>query len=229
MLCHVFLVEARCGAFCRRLRFRAHVEGSRVPPARPASPPPAATAVPDPGDPEQVRARSGVTVGEAGLRSRTPGCRRSVPLPRIMRALCGGARVRARRRPCSQRRRRFGAGVGCGHSRLLGGKGRDGVSLVSRVSCAGACACERAYHGGAVCARDRPRARARGDGPAGGRTPPACSRRGFLGPQPLLSAEKRNGGPGSRPSLMPILHHSSESQADWEQKMTISNNFLATH
>ncbi len=63
--------------------------------------------------------------------SRTPGCRRRVPLPRIMRA-----RVRPRARdgggrPCGQRRRRSGSGVVHGHSclLLLRGQGRDGVSL----------------------------------------------------------------------------------------------------
>ena len=149
MMCHVSVMEGRRGAFCRQLRFRAHVEGFRF------FSPPAATAVLDPGYPEQVRARSGVTVGGgrvlrpfAPVRerfarhrspfhpwSRTPRCRRSVPLPRIMRARLAAARVRPRPRGgagaslAASAAVSSGSGTGCGHACLLRGQGRDGVSL----------------------------------------------------------------------------------------------------
>ncbi len=145
--------------------------------------------------------------------SRTPRCRRSVPLSRIMRARPAAARVRPRARRRGRALRPTPPPVGVGGRSWsfvppVSGPGAGRGVPVSRELRAGLRAGGRAYRGGAVRARDCPRARGLGRG----RTPPACSRRGFCGPQPLLSAEKPNGGPGSRPSLMPILHHSSESQ-----------------
>ncbi len=183
----------------------------------------------------------------AGPRSRTPRCRRRVPLPRMVRArprVRGGGRDpcrsvmechvlswgRSPSRPFAPGRRSVPlprimrvrasrptpppVGGGSWFRSFVPPWGqRAGRSVpVSRVSCAGGCAGGRAYRGGAVCARDCPRARARGSGPGTGRTPPACSRRGFCGPQPcfLQKAERRSREP---PFSAPILHHSSGSQA----------------
>ena len=59
---------------------------------------------------------------------------------------------------CGRFRRWGGAEVGCGHSCLLQGKGRDEVSLFcARFACAGVRGRGRAYRGGAVRAPDCPR------------------------------------------------------------------------
>ncbi len=132
-------------------------------------------------------------------RSRTPRCRRSVPLPRIMRA-----RV-SRRRACApacamggrgdmRRRRRAGTGSGRGDGwgsvavigASFGAKGGTGGPCFARIVRGWVRGRGRAYRGGAVRAPDCPHARARDDGPGRGRTPPVRLRRGFLGPQPCF-------------------------------------------
>ncbi len=162
--------------------------------------------------------------------SRTPRCRRSVPLSRIMRA-----RV-SRRRACARARRRALQPTsppvrGEGRSRSFvppWGPGAGRGVPVSRVSCAGACAGGRAYRGGAVCARDCPCARARGSRPGKGRTPPVRSRRGVCGAPTVLSAESGMAAPEAAfPSCLfyPIP---LEIKSIQEQKMIISGNFLTT-
>ncbi len=148
------------------------------------------------------------------------------------RAFRGGAPVRPRARgggggPCGQRRRRSGSGSFMVIRASLGAKGGTGGPCFAHI--VRRCVRGRAYRGGAVRAPDCPRARARGDRPGRGRTLPVRSRRGDCGPPAMLSAEKRNGGPGSRLSLMPILHHFAVSQAISGTKMKTLDSFLTTH
>ncbi len=107
-----------------------------------------------------------------------------------------------------------GSGVGFGHPcHLLPSQGRDGVSLFRASSRAGL----RARAGGRFAAARLARLIARAPvRAAAGRAedvPSPSARAGGLRPPAMLSAEKPKGGPGSRLSLMPILHHFAESQA----------------
>ena len=121
---------------------------------------------------------------------------------------------RARRPPaCGRFRRRGGVRVGCNHSCLLPGKGRDGVSLFRaplRVRACGAA-------GGRIAAARFARviARARRRAHLARPFPPGC----FSRPQPSLSAEKPKGGPGSRLSLLSFYHTSPQVKPVREQKM----------
>ena len=161
---------------------------------------------------------AGPTVVRKALRRPFRASSRTPPLPEERSSPAHNARAHyARRRACAPARaRRWGralrpVGVG-GRLRSFvpprSGPGAGRGVPVSRVSCAGACAGGRAYRGGAVRARDCPHAR----GPGRGRTPPVRSRRGVCGAPAIAFCRKRKGSPGSRLSLMPILHHSAESQ-----------------
>ena len=65
-----------------------------------------------------------------------------------------------------------------------------GVPASRVIACGAACAGGRVFRGGAVCAPDCPRARARDSGPGRGRTFPVRSRRGFAAPSQCFPAQK---------------------------------------
>ena len=149
------------------------------------------------------------------------------------RAFRGGARGRPRARRRGWALRSTPPPVG-GRDRLRSfvpprsGPGAGRAVPVSRVSCAGGCVGAGGRIAAARFVRVIARAPARGDGPGRGRTPPVRSRRGFCGPQPLLSAESGTAAPGA--ALLSCLFYTIPREVNlfWEQKMTILDNFLAT-
>ena len=114
--------------------------------------------------------------------SRTPRCRRRVPLPRIMRA-------RPRRRVCARAREAAGAGLAA-HAAAGRGRGSFTVIPASSFGAKDGTGCPCFARIVRRCARGRA-------GRAEGVPLPPAHAGGFSAPQPLLSAEKRNGGPGS--------------------------------
>ena len=130
----------------------------------------------------------------------------------VMQAVSAGLSARSSSRAAA---RASAAAVGCGHWCLLPGnaKGGTGVSLFR----AGSRGRGRAGAGGRIAAARlaRPRPRETADAPRP--SPPAGVF--FRGPQPLLSAEKPKGGPGSRLSLLSFYTMPPNVKPIREQKM----------
>ena len=123
------------------------------------------------------------------------------------------------REPCGRFRRQLGAGIGCGHSCLLRGKGRDGRSLFC-ARFAGACVrgCGRAYRGGAVRARDCPRETAHAPRPS---VPAGVF---FAAPSRSPAQKSRKAAPGAA-SLLSFYHTSPQVKPLREQKLKMPEVF----